>query len=124
MSDALAEVLEFFREWEPSKEAMIASMRRRFTPTTVWENVGLVTTTGIDEALGFLESFAAQANFATARVIVHHAAAVGNVVLTERDDDFFDAAGKKVLSIRLMGVFEMDGPRVLAWRDYFDTKAF
>jgi limonene-1,2-epoxide hydrolase len=25
------------------------------------------------------------------------------------------------VSIKLMGVFEMDGSKIVAWRDYFDT---
>lgn len=121
MSEALNEVLTFFEEWKPSLAAMLASMDKRFTDQTVWENVGLSKTTGFAEAEAFMEGFAQMHPIDTAEVIVHHAAAHGNVVLTERTDNFFDKDGKQIVSIKLMGVFEMNGPKIIAWRDYFDT---
>ncbi|MDB5687699.1 MAG: hypothetical protein JWR77_2288 [Rhizorhabdus sp.] len=121
MADALTEVLAFFDEWAV-KDVMIAAMRRRFTDETVWENVGIATTVGFDQAMMFLDGFSAQYPFERGEVIVHHAAARDNIVLTERTDNFYNAAGDRVVSIKLMGIFEMDGPRIVAWRDYFDTK--
>ncbi len=121
MGEALNEVLGFFEEWKPSLAAMLASMEQRFTDQTVWENVGMSRTTGFVEAKAFMDGFAQMYPIETAEVIVHHAAANGNVVLTERTDNFFDKAGKQIVSIKLMGVFEMDGPKIIAWRDYFDT---
>jgi limonene-1,2-epoxide hydrolase len=121
MGDALNEVLAFFEEWKPSLAAMLASMDKRFTDQTVWENVGLSKTTGFAEAKAFIEGFGQMYPIETAEVIVHHAAAHGNIVLTERTDNFFDKGGKQIVSIKLMGVFEMDGPKIIAWRDYFDT---
>jgi limonene-1,2-epoxide hydrolase len=122
VSDALQEVLAFFGEWGPDRAAMIAGMRRRFTAETVWENVGVATTIGFDQAMAFLDGLSASDPFERGEVIVHHASASGNVVLTERTDNFYDADDKHLVSIKLMGVFEMDGPRIIAWRDYFDTK--
>lgn len=121
MADALTEVLAFFDEWADKTE-MLAAMRRRFTDDTVWENVGVATTVGYDQAMMFLDGFSAQFPFERGEVIVHHAAARDNVVLTERTDNFYNAAGDLVVSIKLMGIFEMDGPQIVAWRDYFDTK--
>ena len=46
---------------------------------------------------------------------------LGNVVLTERTDNFHDKDGNLSVSLVLMGRFEMDGPRIVSWRDYFDT---
>jgi limonene-1,2-epoxide hydrolase len=121
MSDALREVLTFFEEWKPSLPDMLASMEKRFTDQTIWENVGMSKTTGTAEAIAFMNGFVQMYPIESADVIVHHAAACGNVVLTERTDNFFDKDGKQVVSIKLMGVFEMDGPHIVAWRDYFDT---
>jgi limonene-1,2-epoxide hydrolase len=122
MSDAQSEVLAFFEEWGLAKSDMIEAMRRRFTPETVWENVGVATTVGFDQAMMFLDGFSAQFDFERGEVIVHNIATAGNVVLTERTDNFYDAAGKQIVSIKLMGIFEMQGSKILAWRDYFDTK--
>jgi len=121
MSDAQAEVLAFFDEWKPTLGDMLASMERRFTDATVWENVGISKTTGFAEAKAFMDAFAQQAPVESGEVIVHHIAANGNVVLTERTDNFYDKDGKQIISITLMGVFEMDGAKIVSWRDYFDT---
>lgn len=120
-TNALTEVLAFFEEWKPTLANMLASMEKRFTDQTIWENVGVSKTTGFSEAKGFMSGFAQLYPIESAAVIVHHAAAHGNVVLTERTDNFFDKDGKQIVSIKLMGVFEMDGPSIIAWRDYFDT---
>ncbi|MDK2757191.1 MAG: nuclear transport factor 2 family protein [Blastomonas fulva] len=121
MSDALAEVQAFFTEWRPTLAEMLAAMDRRFTNETVWENVGLSKTVGFAEAKAFMDGFAQMYPIESAEVIVHHIAAHGNIVLTERTDNFFDAMGRQIVSVKLMGVFEMDGPKIVAWRDYFDT---
>jgi limonene-1,2-epoxide hydrolase len=121
MSDALAEVQAFFTEWRPTLADMLAAMDRRFTNETVWENVGLSKTVGFAEAKAFMDGFAQMYPIESAEVIVHHIAAHGNIVLTERTDNFFDAVGRQIVSVKLMGVFEMDGPKIVAWRDYFDT---
>lgn len=121
MSDALAEVQAFFTEWRPTLADMLAAMDRRFTNETVWENVGLSKTVGFAEAKAFMDGFAQMYPIESAEVIVHHIAAHGNIVLTERTDNFFDAMGRQIVSIKLMGVFELDGPKIVAWRDYFDT---
>ncbi|WP_439486006.1 limonene-1,2-epoxide hydrolase family protein [Blastomonas fulva] len=121
MSDALAEVKAFFTEWRPTLADMLAAMDRRFTNETVWENVGVSKTVGFAAAKAFMDGFAQMYPIESAEVIVHHIAAHGNIVLTERTDNFFDAMGRQIVSVKLMGVFEMDGPKIVAWRDYFDT---
>lgn len=117
--NALSEVLAFFAAWR-TKDEMVAAMRERFTPETVWENVGIAKTVGFEEAMKFTEQFSAQLQITRLEVIVHHAASAGAVVLTERTDRLFGPDGACIASIRLMGIFEMEGPRIRAWRDYSD----
>ncbi|MDT0576294.1 limonene-1,2-epoxide hydrolase family protein [Croceicoccus sp. F390] len=121
MANAQAEVLAFFNEWQPTLGDMLASMERRFTAQTVWENVGISKTTGFAEAKAFMDGFAQMYPIESGEVIVHHVASTGNVVLTERTDTFYDKDGKQIVSLQLMGIFEMDGEKILSWRDYFDT---
>ena len=121
MSSALAEVLAFFEEWQPTLADMLSSMEKRFTDQTVWENVGISRTVGFVEAKVFMDGFAQMKPIESGEVIVHHAAEAGNIVLTERTDNFYDKDGNLIVSLKLMGVFEMDGPKIIAWRDYFDT---
>lgn len=47
----------------------------------------------------------------------------GNIVLTERVDNF-DLPGGKHLSIPVMGTFEIEHGKIKAWRDYFDLATF
>lgn len=47
----------------------------------------------------------------------------GKKVLTERVDNFVMANGKSV-SLPVMGVFEVEGGKITAWRDYFDLATF
>ena len=56
--------------------------------------------------------------------VVHHTAenlATG-VVMNERTDRF--RVGDKWIEARVMGVFEIRGGRIAAWRDYFDLAEF
>ena len=46
----------------------------------------------------------------------------GNIVLTERVDNFV-ISGKHV-SLPVMGTFEIVGERITAWRDYFDLAGY
>lgn len=48
-------------------------------------------------------------------------AADGNRVLTERLDRFVRADGSEVAAAKLMGIFEVEGDCIVAWRDYFDV---
>jgi limonene-1,2-epoxide hydrolase len=46
----------------------------------------------------------------------------GDKVLTERIDEF--GLGGVDVSLPLMGIFEIDGGRIRAWRDYFDMASY
>ncbi len=46
----------------------------------------------------------------------------GNVVLTERIDDF--VMGGRQLSLPVMGTFEVREGKISAWRDYFDLTSW
>jgi len=123
MPTPIETVTAFVAEWSKSPDALRAAFRDYFTPATVWENVGFSTTTGIDEAIGLLDGFAA-AGIVTIPVEILNIAAAGNIVLTERVDHMVGADGKTLMSIRLMGIFEIENGRIKAWRDYFDTAKF
>lgn len=98
-----------------------------FTPATVWENHGLLTTTGPDEALGFYRDFSASTGMAGMKIDMLAVAATrdagGDKVLTERIDWILDQTGTAVMKVPVMGIFEIADGKIAAWRDYFDTKA-
>ena len=97
-------------------------MAAYFTPDTVWENHGLLTTTGPEEALGFYESFGAATGMKGMKIDMLAVAETGDKVLTERIDWILDGAGNAVMKVPVMGIFEIAGGKITAWRDYFDTR--
>jgi limonene-1,2-epoxide hydrolase len=119
--DAMRTVIDFFNRWGPTKGDLKQSMRDYLGDDGIWENVGLAVTRGADEAIGFIDGFDAQMPFEYISVEMLHGAATGNVVLTERIDHLHAADGKILLSIRMMGALEVEGGRIVRWRDYYDT---
>jgi len=123
MSTPIATIEEFLaRLGEPG--GFVTAVREWFTPDTVYENIGMTSTTGIDEAAAFAEQFVSGSGWVAIRVDTLAVAAVGNRVLTERIDHLVDAAGKITMSIPLMGIFVVDGGKIAEWREYFDTAPF
>jgi limonene-1,2-epoxide hydrolase len=113
-------VKTFLAMWETPGGIEIA-LRDYFTSATVYENVGMSITTGADEASAVFAGFSSSLGMATMWVENLHVAASGDVVLTERIDHVRDASGKTLMSIRVMGAFEVKDGKIVAWRDYFDT---
>jgi limonene-1,2-epoxide hydrolase len=123
MSTPADTVKTFLSMWE-TPGGFDKAFRTYFTPATVYENVGMSVTTGADEALAVMDGFSAALGMATMWVENLHVAAQGDVVQTERIDHVRDADGKTLMSIRVMGVFEVADGKITAWRDYFDTAGF
>ena len=98
-----------------------AAIRRWFTPKTVWINEGVSKTTGIEEAIAFLDRPDRSKAIAAVHFDILAIAADGNRVLTERVDRFVRADGSEIAAARLMGIFEVEGDKIVAWRDYFDV---
>lgn len=98
-----------------------AAIRRWFTPKTVWINEGVSMTTGIEEAIAFIERPGRSPDIAAVHFDMLAIAADGNRVLTERLDRFVRADGSEVAAVKVMGIFEVEGDCIVAWRDYFDV---
>ena len=113
-------VKTFLSMWE-TPGGIEKSLRDYFTPETLYENVGMSTTTGVDQAKAVFAGFSASLGMATMWVENLHVAAMGDTVLTERIDHVRDGAGKTLMSIRVMGAFDVKDGKIMAWRDYFDT---
>lgn len=56
--------------------------------------------------------------------VIHHTAEnpQAGIVMNERTDRF--RIGDKWIAARVMGVFELQGGKIVAWRDYFDLAEF
>src|SRR5258708_37697198 len=112
MSKPIDEVVAFFNEWGTMDE-LRASVRARFTTKTVWDNVGLSTTVGVEQAIEFLDRYEEKFKPARGEVLIEHIAATGNIVFNERIDNFYRADGSRINSVRAVGLLEMDGPKIL-----------
>ncbi len=109
--------------------SLIAAWERRsvddflalMTPDVRYLNVGMPEMVGHDQIRAAIGPFLAGAS--QVRWTVHHIAETSaGAVLTERTDVF--QMGPKTVTLEVMGVFEFEGDKISAWRDYFDVPAF
>lgn len=113
-------VRDFVALWE-EEDGFTAAVNRYFRDDTIWENHGLLTTTGKEEALGFYHQFSEATGMTAMKIDMLALAAAGAKVLTERIDRILNAEGVEVMTVPVMGIFEIEDGKIAAWRDYFDT---
>ena len=90
-----------------------------FADDVVYHNIPMKKIEGKENARAFIEAMRAERIEWT----TYHIAAAGQVVLTERLDEFDLADGKKI-SLPVMGTFEIEEGKIKAWRDYFDLNTY
>ena len=113
-------VLTFLDQCGKGKAQLQDAFRTYFTSKTIWENVGLVATTGVDQALAIIDKFEISAGITHFDVDTLSIAVEGDRVLTERVDRLLNCKGDPVVTLRVMGIFELADGKITAWRDYFD----
>ncbi len=107
----------FIDAWEAKSLDGILEL---MTPDARWLNVGLPESVGQDAIRKAIASFLATAS--SVEVKVRHIAETSHgAVLTERTDIFNNNGN--VMSVDVMGVFELKDGKIHAWREYFDTRA-
>jgi limonene-1,2-epoxide hydrolase len=121
MPTPIETVSAFCARFSEGKEGLYDAIRRWFTPKTVWDNVGLAVTTGLDEAIELAKGFEQQMGIAAVVIEMRAIAATGNKVLTERMDHLMAADGTETWGAAVMGIFEIENGKIIAWSDYFDT---
>ena len=118
-------VTSFLRECGKGKSQLQQAFRQYFTSGTEWENVGFVTTNGVQEAIDHVERLESEMGFVAFRVEIRAIAAHGSKVLTERVDFLIDSNGEELdQSVPVMGIFHVEDDHITLWRDYFDTARF
>ncbi|HEY3140945.1 MAG TPA: limonene-1,2-epoxide hydrolase family protein [Acidimicrobiales bacterium] len=91
-----------------------------FSEDAVYHNIPLAPVTGRDAIKATIASFTTGVDRIEFEIL--HAAANGNVVLTERVDRFFSL--DRTIELPVMGTFEVTDGSITAWRDYFDLNQF
>ena len=92
-------------------------LRPMLAPEVVYHNIPMEPSTGIDATLEALATL-----FVMFEVIgfdIVNLAVTGNTVLTERVDLL--RTGPVTAALPVMGAFEVEAGRIVAWRDYFDV---
>ena len=91
-----------------------------FTPDAVYHNIPMAPAVGIDAIRSTLEMFVPVSPYVEFEIL--NLASDGNIVFAERVDRM--EFGGKPVELPVTGVFEVDGERIKAWRDYFDMQMF
>ena len=109
-------VTDFCRAWSRMNlDEILAFM----TDDAVYHNIPMAPARGRAAIRAVCEGFLKMADAIDFRVL--NTASAGNVVMNERVDSFVYKGGKKG-SVPVVGVFEVNGGKITAWRDYFDMK--
>lgn len=110
-------VTSFCEAWEDVDLDRIVGF---FADDAVYHNIPIAPVVGREAIRETIAGFTAGIDRIEFEVL--HAAATGNVVLTERVDRFFSP--ERTIELPVMGTFEVDGGAITAWRDYFDLGQF
>ncbi len=110
-------VIAFCQAW---RERNVGRLLNFFSPDAVYHNMPLPPLQGLDAIRATLETFVGPAESIDFEIL--HLASKGNLVFTERVDRF-RFAGKDV-QLPVAGVFEIEGGKIRAWRDYFDLQTW
>lgn len=119
-AEAASVVREFASALGETTDDNIAAFERFIAPDIVWDT-GSRVLHSLAACLEHLRTLPESFGVAAFRVHVHHLAAEGRFVLTERVDDLIAVDGTLLHETKVMGVFEVDEGRITAWRDYYDT---
>jgi limonene-1,2-epoxide hydrolase len=118
----VALVREFFEATVATPEGFWSAFATYFDEATVWENVGVATTVGPEEAASFARAFPVKFHHMRIEDLILSGA--DGRVYAERLDHFCRQDGTIVVTVRALGVLEVCGRRITRWRDYFDTAGF
>ena len=97
------------------------AVRKYFAENCVWQQSGLPTTTGPEEAVALLDGLADSIGLASLEVEYLHVASNEDVVFTERLDWMIAKDGSRLGPVVVVGVAEFRDGKITAWREYFDT---
>jgi limonene-1,2-epoxide hydrolase len=115
--DPIETVTRFCAAWDDVDLDRIVAF---FSDDAVYHNIPVDPVSGREAIKATIARFTAGVD--RVEFEVRHAAADGNVVLTERVDRFFTP--DRTIELPVMGTFEVNDGSITAWRDYFDLNQF
>lgn len=122
-SNPVETVTDFFAQWGKSWDALVGSFHQYVGDDLTWIQAGIPDVHSLDEAVGLLGGLHDGVGIESIEVIITKLAADGNVVFTERVDNFRKADGSILLTADVAGVLEVDdNGKIIWWREYFDPR--
>ena len=109
-------VNDFCKTW---LKINIDEMIDYFTDDAVYHNIPIQPLNGKPAIRKGLEGFTKMLESVEIKIV--NSVAAGNLVINERIDTMVTRDGKKA-DLPVVGVFELRGGKICAWRDYFDMK--
>ena len=91
-----------------------------FSEDIFYHNIPMEPLNGKEEASAFVKGLSDCQSINWEIIAI---AEEGNMVLTERIDNFNFKDGRKI-SLPVMGTFEKEDNKIKQWRDYFDLETF
>ena len=110
-------VTEFCAAWVRMDPDELAAY---FTEDGVYHNIPMAPAEGREAVRELLTGM--KAMISSIRFEVHRQIAQGDLVMNERTDHL--EMGGKTVALPVVGVFEISGGKIRAWRDYFDMGQF
>jgi limonene-1,2-epoxide hydrolase len=107
----------FIAAWAKGNAESLASF---FSEDAVYHNMPMEPVRGKDQIVATLTDYMAMGG--SVGVDLRHIVADGPIVMTERIDHL--SAPNATVSLPVMGIFEVRGGTITAWRDYFDSAQF
>ena len=124
MSEAIEVVEAFLGSMNTSHADSLAAIEKFCTDDCIWKNTGLPTMNGKAAMQGFLDKFRELSGLGRMEIETYAICADGDTVLTERVDHLKTDDGTLILSLPIMGRFEVRGGQISLWSDYFDATPF
>ncbi len=109
---------------------LLETVREICAENFVWANSGLPTLTGRQAVIehmqqgGFAATIPILARMTSFSADILHIASNGPVVFTERIDHHWDSLGRDLMTPHIAGVIEIQGGRIVALRDFYDTACY
>ena len=118
-----AVVQAFLKGMEQPISRIPEHLRKSMTDDAVWGNSGFPPCVGIDDIMSKHEMSAKVfGDYVLTADILHIAESPDGVVFTERIDVGRTQAGEEILTVPVVGVFEVRDGKIARWTDYFDPR--
>ena len=120
MAETPVQLVQRFCDAWASQPFDVAALGAFFADDAVYHNIPMDPIVGRANIEAAIAGFTGGVDAMEFRMV--NIAGAGNVVMTERIDAFTYPHVKAELPV--MGVFEVAGGQIVAWRDYFDLQQF